>query len=139
MIPTDKQNPNAIVAQFLTKAIEECGKSQITIAKEAGYANANNITMLKSGRSKLNKARVPALARSLEVDETDLMMLVLEQDEPHLADWIKRKTNVNSIGRHAANAFENSLIRAGKVDAELSQEKLKEMQDFFDEFVKGLD
>lgn len=43
-------------------------KSQKKIAREAGFANSNVLSMLKSGDTKLALDRAPALAKSLETD-----------------------------------------------------------------------
>jgi hypothetical protein len=54
-------------------------KSQKAIATEAGFVNANVVSILKSGTSKIPLDRVPALARALEVDPAHLMRLAIEQ------------------------------------------------------------
>ena len=66
---------------FLTKRIYELQsrKSQLEIANEAGFNNANFISMLKSGRSKLALDRVPAMAKALDVDPAYLFRLALGQ------------------------------------------------------------
>lgn len=64
-------------------------KSQKDIAHEAGFVNANMLSLLKSGATKVPLDRVPALAKALEVDPALLMRLSLEQ----------------SVGMTAANAI----------------------------------
>lgn len=54
-------------------------KTQAEIAQEAGFPNANYVTMLKSGASKVALDRVPDLARALDVDPAHLMRLALAQ------------------------------------------------------------
>lgn len=54
-------------------------KTQAEIAAEAGFVNANFMSMLKAGKNKLPLDRVPALARALEVDPALLMRLALDQ------------------------------------------------------------
>ncbi|HHX90002.1 MAG TPA: helix-turn-helix transcriptional regulator [Paracoccus sp.] len=54
-------------------------KTQAEIATEAGFANANMMSMLKSGKNKLPLDRVPSLAKALEVDPAMLMRLALDQ------------------------------------------------------------
>ena len=54
-------------------------KSQAEIAAEAGFVNANFVSLLKSGKNKVPLDRVPALARALEVDPAYLMRLSLDQ------------------------------------------------------------
>lgn len=54
-------------------------KTQAEIASEAGFANANMMTFLKTGRNKVPLDRVPSLAKALEVDPAYLMRLALDQ------------------------------------------------------------
>lgn len=54
-------------------------KSQAEIASEAGFPNANFISMIKNGTSKLALDRVPALAKALECDAALLFRMALEQ------------------------------------------------------------
>lgn len=54
-------------------------KNQAEIAAEAGFPNANFVSMIKSGTSKLALDRVPSFAKVLECDPAFLMRLALEQ------------------------------------------------------------
>ena len=54
-------------------------KNQADIAAEAGFPNANFVSMIKSGTSKLALDRVPSFAKALECDPAFLMRLALEQ------------------------------------------------------------
>lgn len=54
-------------------------KSQAEIAAEAGFVNANMMSLLKSGKNKVPLDRIPALAKALEVDPAYLMRLALDQ------------------------------------------------------------
>ena len=69
------------LAKFVeTRVLElKFKKSQAEIAEEAGFVNANMITMIKSGASKLPIDRVPALATALDSDPAWLLRLALEQ------------------------------------------------------------
>jgi len=69
------------LALFLQKRVLELRpkKSQIEIATEAGFPNANMMAMLKSGANKLPLDRVPSLAKALECDPRMLFKLALEQ------------------------------------------------------------
>lgn len=75
-----KPHAATALAKYMTKRVLELRpKSQAEIAAEAGFANQNMITMIKSGATKLALDRVPALAAALEVDAAYLMRLALEQ------------------------------------------------------------
>lgn len=68
------------LTQFIDQRIGELHhKTQAEIAKEAGFRNANFITMLKTGSSKLALDRVPSLAKALDVDPAFLLRLAIEQ------------------------------------------------------------
>jgi hypothetical protein len=66
---------------FLTSRVLELRpkKSQAEIATEAGFGNANMMSMLKAGRVRLPLDRVPALALALETDPVHLFLLALDQ------------------------------------------------------------
>lgn len=72
---------NTPAALFIADRVRDLKhrKSQKEIAREAGFVNANMLSLLKSGASKVPLDRVPALARALEVDRSYLMRLSLEQ------------------------------------------------------------
>lgn len=68
------------LAKYITQRILELHhKTQANIAQEAGFRNANYITMLKQGSSKLALDRVPSLAKALDTEPGYLMRLALEQ------------------------------------------------------------
>lgn len=68
------------LAKYITQRILELHhKTQANIAQEAGFKNANYVTMLKQGSSKLALDRVPSLAKALDADPGYLMRLALEQ------------------------------------------------------------
>ncbi|MFP5479268.1 MAG: XRE family transcriptional regulator [Alphaproteobacteria bacterium] len=72
---------DSALARFVSKRILELRpKSQTEIAAEAGFPNANFLSMVKTGVSKLAIDRVPALAQALECDPAYLMRLALEQE-----------------------------------------------------------
>ncbi|MBS0123115.1 helix-turn-helix domain-containing protein [Thetidibacter halocola] len=54
-------------------------KTQKEIAREAGFTNANVLSMIKSGDTKLAIDRVPALAKALDCDPKVLCLMALEQ------------------------------------------------------------
>ena len=72
---------NTAAANFLIERMRDLKhrKSQKEIAQEAGFLNANMLSLLKSGANKIPLDRVPALAKALEADPAYLMRLSLEQ------------------------------------------------------------
>lgn len=68
------------LAKFVAKRIEELhSKTQADIAREAGFKNANFITMIKTGSAKLPLDRVQDFAKALDTDPRSLMHLAIEQ------------------------------------------------------------
>lgn len=77
---TNRPHANTDLAVYLTRRVLELRpKTQADIAAEAGFPNANMLTMIKQGTSKLALDRVPALASALECDPAYLMRLSLDQ------------------------------------------------------------
>lgn len=82
-----RKNPSqhSRIATFIRQRILALAprKSQQDIAYQAGFRNANVLSMIKSGKTKVPLERVPALAKALEVDPADLfrLALMLSEDE----------------------------------------------------------
>jgi len=72
---------NTPTARFIIDRVRDLShrKTQAEIAAEAGFVNANFMSLLKSGKNKVPLDRVPSLARALEVDPAYLMRLALDQ------------------------------------------------------------
>ncbi len=75
------------LAKFLDMRLLELKhlKTQAQIAEEAGFVNANMVTMIKQGATKLPLDRVPDLATALDTDPALLLRLALEQAEGNTA------------------------------------------------------
>ena len=79
---TKKPYEDTRLAKYLTNRVLELRpKTQADIAVEAGFVNANMLTMIKQGATKLAVDRVPALAKALDCDPAWLLRLALEQAE----------------------------------------------------------
>lgn len=72
---------NSAAAQFIADRVQALAhrKTQAEIAAEAGFANANMLSILKSGKSKIPLDRVPSMAKALETDPAYLMRIALDQ------------------------------------------------------------
>lgn len=87
---TRKKKIELNVAEFLTVMIEACEKPQWRIAEECGFAKANNITMLKQGRTKVPIAKVGPIARSLGIDAFDLYGRAMREYQPETWDELEQ-------------------------------------------------
>lgn len=81
---TDKSR--SAVAEYLAIHIDRSEKTQAQIAEESGFPKSNIISMLKNGQTKLPIARIPALARALNVCEHKLFYLAMREYNP---DWLE--------------------------------------------------
>lgn len=82
----NKVRTDSKLALYLTNLINNHHKTQAEIAAEAGYANPNNITMIKQGLTKLAINKVPALAKALEINPAELMVMTLEEYTPEILE-----------------------------------------------------
>lgn len=69
-------------AMILTKAIEASDLTQREIADRVGFKNANIISMLKNGETRVPLERIPALAATLGIDEREFLMVAIEEYHP---------------------------------------------------------
>lgn len=119
------------LARFIDKRITELSsiKSQKDIAAEVGYTTANLVSMIKAGVAKLPLDRVPAMAKSLDVDPAHLFMLAVEQQFDD-----GTATAINQIFGMVLTENEKDLMiavreKTGDSDPSFSPEKLKKIQD----------
>ncbi|EHP7135701.1 XRE family transcriptional regulator [Salmonella enterica subsp. enterica serovar Thompson] len=78
-------------AAYIDSLITISPKSQATIAKEIGYKNANNLSLIKSGKIPLPVDKVRALAKALDADPVRLMLMVLEERHPELLEFFREE------------------------------------------------
>lgn len=69
-------------AAKLAAAIEASELTQREIADRVGFKQANIISMLKSGETRVPLDRIPALARTLGMDERELLFLAIAEYHP---------------------------------------------------------
>ena len=69
-------------AHMLAKAIEASDLTQREIADRAGFQQANVISMLKTGEMRVPLNRIPALARTLGMDERAFLLVAIEEYHP---------------------------------------------------------
>lgn len=94
------------VAAFVTNRLKEIGKSQKQVATECGFDNANVVTMLKQGLTKIPLGRITAIARALEVDATFLMRLTMREYQPDLWSELERSLAAPMLSSHERELIE---------------------------------
>lgn len=80
---------------FMTAAMLTCGKTQAQVAKEIGFENANNISLIKSGRAHLSIDKVIPFAKSVGAPPDDFMMMFLSERQPEVYDFILKLKREN--------------------------------------------
>jgi len=74
----------ADVAMYIAISIAHSGKSNTQIAKEAGFPNPNVLSMIKTGRTPVPMARIPAMAKAMGTDPKILLDGCLEAYHPEI-------------------------------------------------------
>ncbi len=78
------ENGTSKVAAFIAAAIERSSKTQLEISAEAGFPRSSVLSMIKQGQTKMPLARIPQMARALEVDEVEFFRLAMGEYMPEL-------------------------------------------------------
>lgn len=99
-------NKPATVAEYISRQIDACGKSQAQIAREVGYERPNLISMIKSGQAKLPVQKVPAFARALGVDPAFLFRLVVSEYMPAMLEVIGEIEGATPVTRNERGILE---------------------------------
>lgn len=69
-------------ASMLSKAIDASELTQRQIADRVGFKQANIISMMKQGDTRVPLNRIPALAQALEIDEREFLILAIQEYHP---------------------------------------------------------
>ena len=104
------------VAEFLAQQITLSGKSQRDIASEVGYENANVITMMKQGLTKIPITKVGAFARALDVDPAYFLRLVLSEYMPETWAAIEDALDGTILTRNERLFIQEYRRRTGNTD-----------------------
>jgi transcriptional regulator with XRE-family HTH domain len=93
------------VAEYLSGAVALSGKTQAEIAEALGYTNANMISLLKAGKTKLPINRVEIMAKALGVDPLNLLRIAMTEYMPETWDTI-----VSIMGDRIVSLDERKLL-----------------------------
>ncbi|ENL8728993.1 XRE family transcriptional regulator [Citrobacter amalonaticus] len=91
MATNETENKLGRYAAYIDSLITISPKTQATIAKEMGYRNSNNLSLIKSGKIPLPVDKVRPLALSLDADPVRLMLMVLEERHPELLEFFREE------------------------------------------------
>lgn len=116
------------VADYVALQVAISGKTQREIAEEAGFENANMISMIKKNLSKVPLARIKPIAQALNIDKVFFMQMVLQEYYPDVWESIE-----SVLGQKIITDNEYEIIKVirsvNKLDPKITtqaKEKLKE-------------
>lgn len=76
--------PKSPTARHLFDAIECSSKTQKEIAKDAGFASPNILSMMKTGETKVPINRIPSLSQALGIAPGEFINVALREYHPDL-------------------------------------------------------
>lgn len=133
----NKIKKDSELARFLTDKInahcDSTDHDQVDLAYAMGYKNANNITMIKQGLTKLPIPKAPALARALNMEPADLIAMAMKEYTPDVFEALHQSGVLpdNALElftqkaiREALNEFKPARKIARDIDLE---EKIKQV------------
>jgi hypothetical protein len=113
---------NITVAEYISQQVNLCGKSQLEIAREAGFNKPNIITMIKQGKTKLPTAKIGPMAHALGVDPVHLYQLVMQEYEPEnweaLNEYVLRAPLITDNEMEIINLIRRSNVSNPKIRTE---------------------
>lgn len=112
------------VAEYISQQIAICGKTQVEIAKTAGFAKPNMISMIKTGGTPLSPARVQGLAEALGIDPKALMLRCLREYQPELLAVLGSTMGVILTENEMAliNLLREQIGEVPRIDEDITQE-----------------
>ena len=114
------------VAEYITMQIGLCGKSQLDIAKTAGFDKPNIITMIKQGKTKLPLDKIGKFAKAIEVDPVYLFGLCMNEYWPDtwasLQQFLGKTTVTQNEGEFISVIRESNVINP-KLNTEAEKAK----------------
>ncbi|MEQ6250916.1 helix-turn-helix transcriptional regulator [Sulfitobacter sp. HNIBRBA3233] len=69
-------------AQMITKGIEESGLTQREIADRVGFTHSSTLKMIEQGLTRVPLDRIPALAQTLGLDQSTLLLAAIAEYHP---------------------------------------------------------
>jgi hypothetical protein len=81
---------HSALADFLTRAQHNGSKSDEDMAEALGFSRANVYRAIKAGKMKMPFEKVPALARTLDVSQSDALEAILRDYSPELLELIQK-------------------------------------------------
>lgn len=112
-----KPTPVISVADFIAQKLAESDKTQCEISQLCGFENANVMTMIKTGRTKLPINRIGPFAKALDVDPAYLLRLVFGEYLPNSWEAIEEVMQTPVLSRNEADLIRKYRHISGNSDA----------------------
>jgi hypothetical protein len=119
--------PAASFVEYLQFAFDRSPKTEAEIARELGYSKPEIIKLMRSGTTKVPIDRIPALARSLNVEPAHMMTLALEDYAPQMLRALEEtfeflatpnEREIIKVVRHLSNNSDPRLTAALRQEIE---------------------
>lgn len=68
--------------EFISNTIDSKHLKNIEIAEAVGFKNANNVSMIKTGKTRISYDRIPKFAKAIGVSGRKLMTMAYKEYEP---------------------------------------------------------
>lgn len=119
------------ISALVEKQMDKLGLTQQTVAAEVGFKSRNMLSIIKTGMGKLPIDRVPALAKTLKIDERRLLRLALQQsNSPEIVNAIMGQNDA-LITANEREILEHIRQTTGDADPELTEERAKRLTEVF--------
>ena len=89
-------NTREPLASLLDRHLAASHKPLHRIAKECGFPMPNVLSMIRKGQTKVPLTRIPALARSLDLDERALFEIAVQEYQPDLWSMLDALYGISS-------------------------------------------
>jgi transcriptional regulator with XRE-family HTH domain len=119
------------IAAYIDNQIDWVDKTAVQIAEEVGFPKPNILSMIRSGKTKLPIARIPKMAKALEVDPVFLLDMAMREYDPETWTVIK-----SLVGRPAVSNNQYELLevireaRPGE-DFKVTENNKEKIMEFF--------
>lgn len=117
-------------SDYIASLIETADKSQRQIAADMGYERPNLITMFKQGSTKVPIEKIPALAKSLDVDPADLLRRAMLEYMPEALRVIQQTLGL-TVTEHEFEIIEAVRSAGGRPNRKATKEQLAAMKKIF--------
>ncbi len=127
------ENGSSKVAEYIAAAIERSSKTQLEISAEAGFPRSSVLSMIKQGQTKMPLARIPQMARALDVDAVEFFRLAMSEYMPELQRITDEMYAREQLSPAEAELLQQVRAATGQQPLQLTPEVRQALARFLDE------